>query len=201
MGSIWRLGVHVKTLRPALRRVCDTALQPASWPPAPQGNRWRWKVMVGLALQTFAGCEHALVYTPPGAKLLTAAEMDQITVGSAAATVDAAAGALPPGSAAALTSTSTISLGNASPGYLGSNFSSSQLAAIATSGQSAGSLGHEPHLCLQQQRRRLDRRRRSGNRYRRPNEPGSIGNAILRGQHGTCRSCLRPRCGECLLCT
>ena len=104
---------------------------------ADMGRRRRWKVIVGLALTTLTGCEHTVVYAPPGAEVLTADEMDQITVGSATATVDAAAGALPPGSAAALTSTSTLSQANASPGYLGSNFSNSQLSAAAISGQSA----------------------------------------------------------------
>jgi hypothetical protein len=96
------------------------------------GNRSRQKAIVVWAITMLAGCEATTVQNSGGTRLLTAAEMDQVTVGSANATIDIAARALPP-AAQTTASDSTLTISDVS-----SNYSSSQAAAAATSGQLAG---------------------------------------------------------------
>jgi hypothetical protein len=102
-------------------------------------SRSRRKAMVFLAIPMLAGCEAIAVPSSGGTRLLTAAEMDQVTVGSAGAAIDVAARALPPATSAA-TLANTLAVSGSSPagGQPSLNYSDSQLAASATSGQLAG---------------------------------------------------------------
>jgi hypothetical protein len=111
------------------------------------GNRFHRKAMVFLAIPMLAGCEATAVQSSGGTTLLTAAEMDNITVGSASAAIDVAARALAP-DARTTTSASTLAVSASSPvagppflHYLRPNYSTSQGSASATSSQLAEANG------------------------------------------------------------
>jgi hypothetical protein len=100
-----------------------------------------------LTLAILAGC--ALNLTPGSSEMraLATAELDRITVGSAGASIELAASALPP-AAQTTASTHTLAIAGsgslAGPPFLGNlseNFSTSQGAASATSGQLAQTSG------------------------------------------------------------
>jgi hypothetical protein len=109
-------------------------------------NRSNWKAMV-LAIPMLAGCAATAVHSPGGTRLLTTAEMDRATAGSADAVNDVAAHALSP-RAETTTSATTLAISGSSPiagppflSFLSPNYSNSQGVASATSGQLAEASG------------------------------------------------------------
>jgi hypothetical protein len=93
------------------------------------------------------GCELSAMPGTSGIRILATTELDRITVGAASASIDLAAYALPP-AAQTGASTSTLAISASSPvagppflGNLGTNFSTSQGTASASSSQLAQTSG------------------------------------------------------------
>jgi hypothetical protein len=110
-------------------------------------NGAQWKPMLVIPLAMLFGCELSAMPGAGGMRVLATTELDRITVGSASASIDLAAHALPP---AAQTggSTSTLAISGSSPvagppflGNLSQNFSTSQGTSSATSSQLAQTSG------------------------------------------------------------
>jgi hypothetical protein len=106
-----------------------------------------WKPVLVIPLAMLLGCELSAPPAADGMRILATTESDRITAGSASASIDLTAYALPP-SAQTGASTSTLAISASSPGAglpllgnLSGNFSTSQGTASATSSQLAQTSG------------------------------------------------------------
>jgi hypothetical protein len=110
-------------------------------------NGPRWQPVLVIPLAVLFGCELSATPGTRGMRVLATTELDRITVGSAGASIDLAAYALPP-AAQTVASTNTLAISGSSPvvgppflGNLSKNFSTSQGIASASSSQQAQTVG------------------------------------------------------------
>ncbi len=110
-------------------------------------NGPQWKPVLVIPLAMLFGCELSAMPSTSGMRALATTELDRITVGSAGASIDLAAYALPP-AAQTVATTNTLAISGSSPvisppflGGLSTNFSTSQGIASASSGQLAQTTG------------------------------------------------------------
>ena len=110
-------------------------------------NGPRWQPVLVIPLAVLFGCELSAIPSTSGMRVLATTELDRITVGSARASIDLAAYALPP-AAQTVASTNTLAISGSSPvvgppflGNLSKNFSTSQGIASASSSQQAQTAG------------------------------------------------------------